>query len=398
MGVIVLETYTPFPIHHMDEALGEKRSRLPWVTGVLGLTGFSGALALQYWTSVIDYPLVIGGKPLASIPAFIPVLFESTVLLAGLGTVATLFAITKLRPRLKVPNLHIGANDDRFVAVAALGNGHTFDSLSAALADMNAIETTRLLTDARAKDGGLSYERDIPLPLAVAGILLPAAAVLALGAGLNRDFTRRVFEFDAGMTFPVSAQAYDPSPVLRRGQVLQLPPAGTVARGAALPLKFKEGKEEAERAGRELTSPFEASAANLARGKAVWTRVCAACHGDGAKGDGGVIPRFPNPPNLVIPKYEPYTEGRIFHVATFGGPEKIMKPFGDHLSEKDRWLAAMHLRRLMDEAMKERAAKAAGTPAPAGVGAPAAIPAAAPAAAPATTTAQPAAPAAGAKS
>jgi pyruvate/2-oxoglutarate dehydrogenase complex dihydrolipoamide acyltransferase (E2) component len=95
----------------------------------------------------------------------------------------------------------------------------------------------------------------------------------------------------------------------------------------------------------------------------------------------------------VIPKYEAYPEGRLFHVATFGGPEKIMKPFGDHLVEKDRWLASMHLRRLMDEAMKERAAKAAApaaTPA-----APAAAPSAEPAA---PTPAQPAAPAAGAKS
>jgi hypothetical protein len=89
-----------------------------------------------------------------------------------------------------------------------------------------------------------------------------------------------------------------------------------------------------------------------------------------------VIPRFPNPPNLMIPKYEPYTEGRIFHVATFGGPEKIMKPFGDHLSAEDRWRAAMHLKGLMGEAAKARAKAAAQAPPAPAAPAPAPAPAA----------------------
>jgi mono/diheme cytochrome c family protein len=208
--------------------------------------------------------------------------------------------------------------------------------------------------------------------LGESAVLIGRSRALEMAArlGLNRDFSRRVFEFDAGMTFPVSAQAYDPSAVLRRGQVLQLPPKGTVARGQAPALAFKASKEEADRAARELVNPIASTPANRARGEVIWNRVCAACHGDGAKGDGGVIPRFPNPPNLVIPKFEAYEVGRIFHVATFGGPEKIMKPLGDHLSAEDRWKAAMHLRFLMDEAVKARAAKAA-APAVPGISAPA---------------------------
>jgi cytochrome c553 len=392
-GVNVLETYTPFPVHGMDDALGEVPSRLPWVTGVLGLSGFLGALTLQYWTSVIDYPLVIGGKPLNSIPAFIPVLFEATVLIAGLGTVATLFALTRLRPRLRIPDLHLGANDDRFVLIAAMGQGHTFGSLSALLADLGAAETTRLLTDARVNEPAVAWEREVPWPLAGAAILAPAAAILALGLGLNRNLGRRALEFDAGMLYPFAAQAYDPSPVLRKGQVLQLPPSGTVSRHQAPALRYGPGVEEATRAGLELMNPLQPTAANRARGQVVWTRICATCHGEGGKGDGGVIPRFPNPPNLLIPKYEPYTEGRIFHVATFGGPEKIMKPLGDHLSAEDRWRAAMHLKGLIAEAAKARAAKAAApAPAPASTPVPGQAPAQAPAPAPAST------PATGAKS
>jgi len=390
LKVIVLETYTPFPVHGMDEAIGETPSKLPWVTGLLGITGFLGAFTLQYWTSVIDYPLVIGGKPLNSIPAFIPVLFEATVLIAGLGTVATLFALTRLRPRLKALDLHLGANDDRFVLIAALGDGHSYQDVSTTLAGLGAVETTRLLVDARAQAGGVQWERDVPWPLALGAILAPAAAILALGLGLDRNLGKRALEFDAGMLYPFSAQAYDPSPVLRKGQVLQLPPGGTVARNQAPALRYGPGVEEATRAGLELMNPLQPTPANLARGQVIWTRVCATCHGEGAKGDGGVIPRFPNPPNLVIPKYEPYTEGRIFHVATFGGPEKIMKPLGDHLSAEDRWRAAMHLKGLIVEAAKARAAKPAApgvaAPAGAGVAAPAGAAPVAPAPAPAPAT------------
>jgi mono/diheme cytochrome c family protein len=133
------------------------------------------------------------------------------------------------------------------------------------------------------------------------------------------------------------------------------------------PLAYQPGKDEAERAGRELVNPLQPTPANLDRGKAVWTHVCAACHGDGGKGDGGVIPRFPNPPNLVIDKYRNYADGRLFHVATFGGPEKQMKGMGDIISQDDRWKVVLHLRELQKAALPKAppaAAIASAAPAP----------------------------------
>ncbi len=374
-GLTVVDTFTPFPVHGMDEALGEKASRLPWITGILGLAGFSGAFALQYWTSVVDYPLVVGGKPLNSLPAFIPVLFELTVLLAGLGSVAAFFAIARMRPRLRVPDLHQGVNDDRFVMVLELKRSHTFEPMTAELSALGAVATERLVTDARSGTGVGLLDRELSLPASLGAILLPPALVLGAGLAINRDFTRRVVEFDAGMLYPLAAQAYDPSPVLPHGQVLQAPPEGTVAKGQAPPLAYVAGKEEAVRAGVQLKNPLTATPGNMARGAVVWNRVCATCHGPGGKGDGGVIPHFPNPPNLMIPKYFEYQEGRIFHVATFGGPEKIMKGLADQLSAEDRWRAVMHLKSLQAEAVKSAAATSA-TP-------PAALPAPATGAAPA---------------
>lgn len=99
------DAFVPFPVHGLDELLNIKRSKIPWVTLVVGLAGCFGGLLLQIWTSAIDWPLNIGGKPFLSLPAFIPITFECTILLGGLSTFAALLVICKL------PNFHTRALD-----------------------------------------------------------------------------------------------------------------------------------------------------------------------------------------------------------------------------------------------------------------------------------------------
>src|SRR5689334_9955529 len=76
------DAFTPYPVHGMDAAQGLKRSSLPFVTFAAGITGCSLGFLLQYWTSVVDWPLIVGGKPFNSWPAFVPVMFECTILFA----------------------------------------------------------------------------------------------------------------------------------------------------------------------------------------------------------------------------------------------------------------------------------------------------------------------------
>ena len=94
------DAFTPYPVHGLDAAQGLKRSPLPYVTFVAGATGFMLAVALQYWTSAVDWPLNVGGKPFYSWPAFVPIMFELTVLLAGLSTVAGMLVLNGL-PNIK---------------------------------------------------------------------------------------------------------------------------------------------------------------------------------------------------------------------------------------------------------------------------------------------------------
>jgi len=82
-GYKKFDCHSPFPIHGMDKAMGLKRSGLGWLVGISGIIGTTGALALQWWTSTIDYPIVISGKPLFSFQAYVPVTFAVGVLLSA---------------------------------------------------------------------------------------------------------------------------------------------------------------------------------------------------------------------------------------------------------------------------------------------------------------------------
>ncbi len=108
------DAFTPYAVHGLDDAMGIKRSWLPWVTFLAGLTGTCTALALEIWTSAVDWPINVGGKPLVSLPAFIPITFELTVLFGGLATVGALFVVCGL-PNLGAKILHPKITDDRFV-------------------------------------------------------------------------------------------------------------------------------------------------------------------------------------------------------------------------------------------------------------------------------------------
>jgi hypothetical protein len=95
-GYRCMDAYSPFPIEELHEALGSHHTRLPFLVLVGGLCGCIGGYALQYWSSVIAYPLNVGGKPLHSWPAFIPVTFECTILVASLFAVLGMLALNGL--------------------------------------------------------------------------------------------------------------------------------------------------------------------------------------------------------------------------------------------------------------------------------------------------------------
>lgn len=119
-GYSRMDAYTPFPIHGIDEALGEGRSPLGRIVIVCGLLGLSLAILLQWWTGAVDYKLVIAGKPLFAFEPSVPIMFELSVLLAAFGAVLGMLALNKL-PQYYHPAFNYskwaGATNDRFLLV-----------------------------------------------------------------------------------------------------------------------------------------------------------------------------------------------------------------------------------------------------------------------------------------
>src|SRR5678816_2691070 len=110
----VYDVFAPFPIHGLDEAMGIRRTKLPYVTLLAALTGLATAVTLQFYTNVLDWPLNVGGKPDNSTLAFIPISFELTVLFGGLATVAAFLLRAKLYPSRPVWLPAPGVTDDAF--------------------------------------------------------------------------------------------------------------------------------------------------------------------------------------------------------------------------------------------------------------------------------------------
>lgn len=112
-SIPILDVISPFPVHGLDAELGIRPSRLPWITLGAGILGVSAGFWLEYWTASVSWPLNIGGKPLDSLPAFIPVAFEMTILFAGLATAAALFWRSKLWPGRRVQPGFEATTDDQ---------------------------------------------------------------------------------------------------------------------------------------------------------------------------------------------------------------------------------------------------------------------------------------------
>ena len=121
-GVKIHEVFSPFPIHGIDEAMGYKRSRLPKAAFMFGTLGFALALTMQFWMLGYDWQMIIGGKNFASLPPFIPVTFELTVLLSALGMVFTFFVASDLKPYKKPRIFDLRITDNKHVIAIDLGS------------------------------------------------------------------------------------------------------------------------------------------------------------------------------------------------------------------------------------------------------------------------------------
>ncbi|WP_143962266.1 DUF3341 domain-containing protein [Litoribacter populi] len=124
-GVKIHEVFSPYPVHGLEHNLGYRRSRLPIAAFLFGLLGTTLALTMQFYMMKFDWPMIIGGKDHASFPAFIPVTFELTVLLAAFGMVGVFMVSSNLKPWGQPRIFDIRSTDDKHVmAIDLVNNSH----------------------------------------------------------------------------------------------------------------------------------------------------------------------------------------------------------------------------------------------------------------------------------
>ncbi|HLM00855.1 MAG TPA: DUF3341 domain-containing protein [Pyrinomonadaceae bacterium] len=122
-GFTKTDAFSPFPLHEIDEALGIRRSILPFLVFGGGIFGLLAGIGLQYYTHVIDYPIIVGGRPHFSLPAFIPPAYELTILLAAFTAVFGMLFLNGLpmpyHPVFNVPRFALASRDKFFLLIEA---------------------------------------------------------------------------------------------------------------------------------------------------------------------------------------------------------------------------------------------------------------------------------------
>ncbi len=120
-GYTATDAFSPFPIHEMDEALGIKRTVLPYLVFAGGIAGLLSGIGLEYFTAVIDYPIIVGGRPFFSLPSFIPPAYELTILLAAFAAVFGMLFLNGLpqpyHPVFNVPRFALATREKFFLLI-----------------------------------------------------------------------------------------------------------------------------------------------------------------------------------------------------------------------------------------------------------------------------------------
>lgn len=122
-GYTELDAFSPFPVHGMSEATGFKCNLVPWIFLIGGAMGMIGGISLEAYVSVVDLPLNVGGKPLFSLPSFVPIMYECTILLSSLSGALGMLGLNGLprphHPIFSTPGFERASQDRFFLAIEA---------------------------------------------------------------------------------------------------------------------------------------------------------------------------------------------------------------------------------------------------------------------------------------
>lgn len=341
-GFTKFDAHTPYPVHGLDRRAKLSPSKLGLFAFVFGLIGTVTAVGLMTWVTTTEYPMVIGGKPFWTWPAFVPVAFELTVLLATVLSTMTMIVLyfkfpNNAHPLHDTPYMK-AVSADRF-GLCVQADDPSFDEkhVRAFLERVHGTHIAAIHYDA-AEHGA---QRRVFEPQFLA--LLAGVAIVTAGAAyvtLNILLYLPPFDF---MMEQAKLMPQKASLVFADGIGMRSPVKGTVARGF-LPYAFSGKPEDAAKT---LVNPLLPTEKILTRGRDKYLTYCSPCHGNFGAGDSRLRGQFPNPPTLHSDKVRTWPDGSIYHVITEG--QNVMPSYAAQLSRDDRW-AVIHYIRVLERA------------------------------------------------
>lgn len=357
-GYTEFDCYSPFPVHGIDEAMGIRRTVLPVVIFLGGLAGTAGGLVLQWWCNAYNWPWNISGKPAWSIPANVPIAFETTILLAVFASFFGMWIANRL-PQVWHPlfrSERFGRVTDDAFLLGIEARDRRFD----------AVTTPKLLEDA----GALSVER-VHLDPDPSGHRMPRWIMAFIVA--STAFALIPFAIAAKARTSHASEPHlhifpdmDFQPKYKSDQAMDLfgdgrenrgELAGTIARGSlAADDTFYRGIEhgpDGDRWTTGLPRQLEINEQLVRRGKSRFEIYCAPCHGHDGRGLGAVPQRVAagggawqarnlvdasNPVAITMPN------GQLFNTISNG--YNTMMGYAAQIPHADRWAIVLYVRAL----------------------------------------------------
>ncbi len=339
-----LDAYTPYPVHGIEQALGLRKSPIAGMVLIMGLIGAAAAIAFELWAGGVDYPIVTAGKPVFSWEAFVPIMFEVTVLFAcftaGLGMLFLLNRLPFFRhPMLRSKSMPLITKDKFALAVESDGQ----------LLDVQAISA--VLRGAGARTVEVIEETVALGPVSPRFLLriLAGIGISCLAAGYLTYWGVKLFPISPPMVHMLDQPRLDAqreSSFFQDGSGMRPPVSGTVARGQ-IPYNIVNQDEAAA-----LANPLPRTDRILRQGKQAFMTYCSVCHG--VLGDG--VPTLTaaygaKPANLVAHKIRDYSDGALYHVIMTG--KNAMPSYDAEMAVDERW-AVVHYVRVLQRALNAR--------------------------------------------
>ncbi len=341
-GFTKYDSYSSYPIHGLDSAMRLKRTRIPFVTLVAGLSGAVLLVLFTWWTNSVDFPLAIGGKPYFAWPDYVPLMFEMTVLFGAVSTVIALLVVWLKLPRNSHP-LH----DTEFMKKVSKDKfGICIESDDPGF---NETETRRFLEDLGAESVDSVYDEPVDIslkqkvldPKFIAAIVVVAVVSSATTyLALNKMLLIRPWS-SLNAQFKVNPESR--SRFYSDGIGMRPPVTGTVARGHLPdPITVSDNLAAAEK---YLVNPVLPSPHVMEVGQRDFNTYCSPCHGYFADGNSRLQGQFPSPPSLHTDSLRLAPDGLYYNVIT-NGFQGVMPSYARQIPRKERWAIVWYIRAL----------------------------------------------------